>query len=166
MSKLHPLAPDYHWVAKENLHVTLNFLGDVDESQVPSVCRLIQDSIAGLEPFELAFRGLGCFPKLDKPRVVWIGVDAGYDELVEVNRVLGDALETMRFPKDRHDYRPHLTLGRIRRGGRFSHEISNAVERGSDQLFGATFVDQIVIYSSYLDRSGPTYTPMSRIKLG
>lgn len=156
---------DYNWLEKENLHITLNFLGDVDESQIPAVCKLVENSVADFGSFEVSVSGLGCFPKPEKPRVAWLGIVEGREELIDLNSRLADALETMRFPKDRHDYQPHLTLGRIRRGGRYSEALTQAVENGNDAFAGKMIVDQVVVYSSFLDRAGPTYTPMSKIQI-
>lgn len=156
---------DFNWVEKDHLHITLNFLGDVEEMSVPKVCRLVEEAISDFGSFELSISGLGCFPKPEKPRVMWMGVDAGGDELVELNERLAVTLETMRFPRDRHDYRPHLTLGRIRRGGRWSPALTEAVAQGAEQIGGTMIVDKVVVYSSYLDRRGPTYTAMSTIDL-
>ena len=156
---------DFNWLEKENLHITLNFLGDVEEAEVPAVCSLVSETVSDFDSFELAVRGLGCFPKPEKPRVMWMGIEFGGEELIALNGKLSEALETMRFPRDRHDYRPHLTLGRIRRGGRWSPALTAAVEKGGNVPGGSMMVDQVTVYSSFLDRSGPTYTAMSRIDL-
>ena len=156
---------DFNWVEKDNLHITLNFLGDVDESEVPALCRLVNDTVSDFGSFELSVKGLGCFPKPEKPRVMWLGIETGDKELAELNNRLSTALETMRFPRERNDYRPHLTLGRIRRGGRWNPALTRAVEYGKDLIGGAMIVDEVVVYSSFLDRNGPTYTAMSRIKI-
>lgn len=156
---------DYNWVEKENLHITLNFLGDVDDTQVPDVCKRIKDAVTDFGSFDVSIRGLGCFPNLQKPRVAWIGVEEGSEELIELNHRIGTELEKLRFPRERNDYRPHLTLGRLRRGGRFSPVLADAIEAGGQQMTGSMLVDKVVVYSSFLDRAGPTYTPMSRIDL-
>ena len=156
---------DFNWVEKDNLHVTLNFLGDVEETEVPGVCRLVSDTVAEFGSFELSVKGLGCFPKPEKPRVMWMGIESGGEELTSLNERLSTALETMRFPRERNDYRPHLTLGRIRRGGRWNPSLTLAVEKGQDLVGGTMVVNEVVVYSSYLDRTGPTYTAMSRIEI-
>ena len=163
--KFSALSQDYNWVTRENMHVTLNFLGDVDESEIPSVCRLIARTVEEFGSFELSVKGLGCFPKPDKPRIIWMGIEEGAQELTELQSQLAAALETMRFPRDRNDFRPHLTLGRLQRGARWNESIVAEVAQGQHLLGGSTIVDQVTIYSSYLDRGGPTYTPMSRIDL-
>lgn len=164
-TRLQSLATDYNWVEKDHLHITLNFLGDVEEAEVPSVCRLVQNTVAEFGTFELSVNGLGCFPNNDKPRVVWLGIDEGEQELLALNGRLADALEGLRFPRENKDYLPHLTLGRLRRGGRLSPPISEFVGQQSQLRAGKMIVDHVVVYSSFLDRSGPTYTPMSKVDL-
>ena len=165
IAKFSALTNDYNWVVRENMHVTLNFLGDVDESEIPSVCRLISNTSNEFGSFEMSVKGTGCFPRPDKPRIIWLGIDQGAEELIELQRRLADALETMRFPRDRNDFRPHLTLGRLQRGARLSDRVIDAVSQGVHVTAGSTIVDQVVVYSSFLDREGPTYTAMSRIDL-
>ena len=165
IKNLQGMSKDYNWNEKENLHITLNFLGDVNETEVPTVCRLVEQTVTDFGTFELSIQGLGCFPNNDKPRVVWLGVDEGKEAMLELNDRLATALETMRFPRENKDYRPHLTLGRLRRGKRWSDEITEYANRQSNLYAGRTIVDHVVVYSSFLDRTGPTYTPMANIAL-
>src|SRR5438552_8300487 len=77
------------WVEPENIHVTLLFLGEVDNREVPAVCRVVADETAGHAPFEMTVEKLGCFPNPRRPRVLWIGVGEGAAELI----TLHDGLE-------------------------------------------------------------------------
>ena len=108
--------------------------------------------------------GVGAFPATDKPRVIWIGVDEGKEELVELNRRITKAMLDLRIPKDKHQFNPHLTLARQKKGGRWNEELIQQLAELAEHDVGSTLVREIVVYSSYLDRFGPTYTPMSRIK--
>ena len=71
-----------------------------------------------------------------------------------------------RFPKDRQDFHPHVTLGRLKRGGRWNQALTDLIADHSKHHAGMCSVDEVVVNSSYLDKSGPTYTPMMRVKLG
>jgi len=165
ITRLSGQATDYNWVEKDNLHITLNFLGDVEEAEVPKVCRVVEETVTEFGSFDMSVQGLGCFPNLEKPRVVWLGVDQGQQELQALNDRLAGALEELRFPREIKDYHPHLTLGRIRRGGRWSPGISEFVEQQSHLRAGNMIVDKVGVYSSFMDRSGPTYTPMAKVNL-
>src|SRR5262245_32157842 len=103
------------WVEPDNIHVTLLFLGEVDEREVHELCRAVCETCSGFEPFALSVEGLGCFPNARRPRVVWVGVGAGAARLV----ALHDALETPLlelgcYRREERRYTPHVTLGRVK----------------------------------------------------
>ena len=156
---------DYKWVAEENIHITLNFVGDVLETEVADLCRDVQRSLQGVSPFMISLGGLGAFPDPDHPRVVWLGVKDGVEELTEIHGRLEGVLKQWGFPKDRFDFRPHITLGRLRRGGRWNQSLADFIERHVDHDGGMCEVNEVVVNSSYLEKSGPTYTAMSRVAL-
>ena len=165
ITRLGKCTRDYKWVEPENMHLTLNFLGEVDERTTPEVCQAVEEIAADMEPFVISFSGVGAFPSVDQPRVIWVGADEGKDELVELNRLITKVMLDLRIPKDRHQFNPHMTLGRQKRGGRWNDQLIAELHDMSEQNCGATPVQEIVVFSSYLDRFGPTYTPMSRIRL-
>ena len=165
ISRLEASGAPYNWLNSEHLHVTLNFLGDVPEYDIPEVCKRVRKAVESVPGFSLEIAGLGCFPKPDRPRIIWMGVEDGTDALVALNESLTEELLQMGFPRDRHDYHPHLTLGRLRRGGNWNQALVDGLNKHADYPAGGCYVDQVVVYSSYLDRTGPTYTPMSRIPL-
>ncbi len=165
MSQLEASGAGYRWGQPENLHVTLNFLGDVLENETPQVCRLVAQACQGISPFSIEIGQLTCVPSEEKPRTIWLGVTEGGDELTELNDRIASQLEVMRFPRERLDYQPHLTLGRLQRGGHWNRALLDLCEQNRDVVAGGCQVEQVVVYSSFLDRTGPTYTPMSRIKL-
>lgn len=157
---------DYKWVQRGNLHITLNFLGDVDEREVPEVCKLVKSAVEGFSGFDLTVEGLGSFPNTEKPKTVWLGIKDESDQLTELNQQIGEALLALRFPMDqRKDYHPHLTLGRLRRGGRWNQSFIDALKKNAEFHAGACQINDVVVYSSYLDRIGPTYTALSTIPL-
>ncbi len=156
---------DYKWVDRENLHITLNFLGEVDEKEVPEVCRCVQSAVVDFPSFEITLSGLGSFPSANKPKVVWVGSEMGQEHLSELNDRIAAKLEAMRFPRDRNAFHAHLTLGRLRRGGRWNQSFTDSLKKFADFDGGQCIIDQVVVYSSFLDRLGPTYTPMATIKL-
>src|SRR5687767_7627551 len=82
-------AEDVKWVEAENLHVTLLFLGEVDERDLPAVCQVVGAACAEISPFTMSIEGVGCFPNLRRPRTLWVGVGRGTQDLV----ALHDALE-------------------------------------------------------------------------
>jgi len=145
--RLEATCDGYRWVDPENLHVTLNFVGDVVDIEVPELCKLIKDSIEPFEPFEMSLHGVSGFVDADQPRVVWIGVDEGAEQLKSLFETLADVLHHWGVNKERNEYVPHMTLGRLARGGRWNDELLALIHKLRHQ------------------RSGPTYTPMATLKL-
>lgn len=168
IKQLSPMAGDYRWEQPENMHLTLNFLGDIQESEVPEVCRWVKKAVAGVSEFAIDFCGLGAFPRPDRPRVLWLGVTEGREKLLALQEALTQTLEKeMGFPRDRNDYCPHLTLGRANRSSAWSPELVSRLQGESESKLetATSFVDEVIVFSSHLGRGGPTYTPMATVEL-
>lgn len=155
----------YRWVEPENLHLTLNFVGDVVDVEVPELCKLVKNAIEGHESFDLSLKGVSGFPNPREPRVLWIGVDEGKQAVTSIYQTLAEVLHHWGVNKDRNEFVPHVTLGRLSRGGRWNEDLVNLVHKLRNHDGGFCHVNEVIVYSSFLDRSGPTYTPMARIKL-
>lgn len=155
------------WVPTDNLHLTLKFLGDVVDREVPQVCRAIRSVCSTTEPFEVELAGTGGFPSIDRPRVLWAGIVAGGEPLIDLVARLEIELAKLGFKPEPRDYRPHLTLGRVRGSSRgASSEAIDRLSRYSQRRLGSLPVDQVRLYASYLDKAGPTYHVMDTIPLG
>lgn len=155
------------WVPEDHLHLTLKFLGDVVDREVPQVCEKIRAACRGVEPFELEFSGTGGFPHEDRPRVIWAGITAGGEPLVELVTSLEKNLAELGFKPEPRDYRPHLTLGRLRSGSRqASADVVQRLQRHRDRQLGVMPVEQVRLVASYLDKTGPSYHVMDTIDLG
>ncbi|MFM7074064.1 MAG: RNA 2',3'-cyclic phosphodiesterase [Planctomycetota bacterium] len=149
------------WVKPENLHLTLKFLGDVPDSDVPKVCQVVADAVRGFDPFEIVFRGCGAFPNTAAPRTIWIGVDQGSDELKAIHQAIDQALKTeLRFPRETRRFQAHLTLGRVRESGHRAAELGALIDEMADFDGDLTIVDEIVTFASFLEKSGPVHNPM------
>jgi 2'-5' RNA ligase len=155
------------WVPIDNLHLTLKFLGDVDNTQIPKICDLVREICVGYERFELEFAGTGGFPKLEKPRVLFVGVNDPTGSLVRIVGELEDELSDLGFKPEPRDYTPHLTIGRTRRSGRRAGEQTIARLKSQQScLMGEMTVDKIHLMASFLDKGGPTYQVMDTISVG
>lgn len=155
----------YNWVAPDNVHVTLNFVGDLDEKEVPDLCREVKKEAEKHAPFLLTVEGMGAFPEAVRPRTIWLGVSEGADALRALHRDLAIVIQGFGFNKERNEYCPHLTLGRVRRNGRWNQVLTDAIDRMNDHEAGSCSVDEISVFSSHRDRFGPTYSVMSTIEL-
>jgi 2'-5' RNA ligase len=165
--RLRVAAAQVNWVRTQQMHLTLKFLGDVPDVDTPDICRVTADVAAQFEPFEITFRGVGAFPTAEHPRTIWIGIEDGRDELVALHAALEAALHReLGFPKEARRFQPHLTIGRVK------HEPPEA--RGEltqlltqYQHFDAdlTAIDELVVFASFLNRTGPTHEALGRGEL-
>lgn len=155
------------WVPEDNLHLTLKFLGEVIDRDVPAVCLAIRNVCQHIDPFVLEFAGAGGFPTSDRPRVIWAGIVNGSEPLVALVSALETELAKLGFKPEPRDYRPHLTLGRVKSSSRAAgDEVIERVQRYADRKLGAMAADQVKLIASFLDREGPTYNVMDTIWLG
>lgn len=165
IERLRPLGSNVKWVEPENLHWTLQFLGDLKDEELAEVCRRVQKIVATIVPFSLTGAGVGAFPKLDRPKVLWLGAAEGADRFAELQGTIESNLEGLGFRGENRQYVPHLTLGRVGPGPN-NEALVQGVTRLSDFGGGHMFVDEVVIYASEPQRSGPKYTPLAHLKLG
>ena len=140
------------------LHLTLRFLGEVDGGTVQRVGEAVRG--IGFPGFQVAFQGVGCFPGLRRPRTVWAGVSQGSEELVEVYRKVEGALEGLGFRPEGRGFHPHLTLCRVKGGGRRGELVSALLEL-ADHWFGVERVEAVKLFSSRLTPRGPIYTELA-----
>ena len=150
------------WVKPENLHLTLRFLGDLGDSGVRRVCDSVAASAAPL-PAPLARLGaLGAFPNLARPRVFWVGLAEGAEEVTAVARVVSEALNRQGFGPPDKPVRPHLTLARVR-------ETARGLDRLRDSALPppppAVRLDRICVMKSELHPAGARYTALQEIHL-
>ncbi len=153
------------WTAPENMHVTLQFLGDTDDTLIPDVCRRVAQAAAPFEPFEMAFSQAGAFPAPDRPRTVWLGVDAGAEKLVRLQFAIQESLVELRFPREHRTFKPHLTLGRVRDGSPRSQRLAELLAQYRDYKASESDVSEVVIVGSFRDKSGPMYQIIGRAPL-
>ncbi len=156
---------DVKWVEVENLHVSLFFLGEVGEREIVPLCRVVSDCTAGRPAFSLSVETVGCFPNPRRPRVVWVGVGEGHDELVGLHDALeAPLLELGCYRREERKYTPHITLGRVR-SERSGDQLADALKKHANWQGGVTDVREVHVLSSQLTSQGPVYTVLSRAKL-
>ena len=147
------------WVHSTQLHLTLHFLGDaVDDANLHRICVAMDEAAATVPAFRIAFGGVGVFPDLRRPRVVWLGVRTGAAELGRLHDALAARLEPLGFPPEARGFRPHLTLARFR-GGRGSAAtsaaaIATAIDACADVDAGETAIERVCLYESRLAPTG------------
>lgn len=159
-------AENVNWVEEANLHVTLLFLGEVEDRDLPGVCRAVSEVAGRFGPFALAAAGVRCFGDPRRPRTIWAGVGEGAAELAELHDALEARLQQLGcYRREERGYTPHITLGRAR-GDRPNEALAQALADHAGWSGGECAVGRVVVMSSELTRRGPVYAVMSKGKLG
>ena len=161
-----PASCDVKWVLPENLHWTLQFLGDVDDTELFDICRHVAEVATEHEPFALVAHGVGAFPSADRPRTLWLGAGEGGLELTQLQADVETSLNSLGFRGERRPFVPHLTLGRVGRGVRGGGQLSQQLTELANFEGGITSVDEITVFASDLRREGPSYSVIARAPLG
>jgi 2'-5' RNA ligase len=154
------------WVEPANLHVTLMFLGEVEDRALVDVCRVVTECAQQVAAFPMSVETVGCFPNLRRPRVLWVGVGEGTQELCALYDSLEPPLLALGcYRREERQYTPHITLGRVK-SDRPSDRLTAALTKQAGWQGGQTQVREVLVMSSELTPQGPIYSVLSRAKLG
>lgn len=166
IDRLRSAADNVKWVEPENLHWTLQFLGDLTDQEIADVCGRTTLAAAAHEGFAVAARGVGAFPQVERPRTLWLGAEQGGDAFCKLQARVEQSLADLGFRGERRRFVPHLTLGRVGRGSHGGPVLAERIARLADYDGGSMAVDEVTVFASQLERSGPTYHPLARAPLG
>jgi 2'-5' RNA ligase len=161
---LRQAAGDVKWVAPENLHWTMQFLGDVEAVEIPAVCSAVSQAVAQLDSFELEARGAGAFPAPDRPRTLWLGAGSGAQSMVALQAAIQRKLDRLGYRGESRRFVPHITLGRAARKLP-PRSLVRELASLADFEGGTMLVDEVTVFSSKLGPEGPTYDVLARAPL-
>lgn len=147
------------WVEFENLHITLKFLGEIEEKKLNKILPVLSTISSRTKSFHLCLENLGCFPGIRNPRVLWVGVSKGGDELIKLATDLEDELYKIGFKKEERKFHPHLTIGRIKTPCNIDDIINQPIKT---DIFD---VKEFILFKSTLLPSGPVYERLNRFPL-
>ena len=150
------------WIPSQRMHLTIRFIGEVDEMRAAAIGTAFEPPI-DVAAFELTLAGAGTFPKSGAPRVVWVGVTRGVEELLAAERQISARLIRVGVPGEERSYSPHLTLARVREPAGL--RSARLLEGLTETTIGTVWVDAITLFQSKLSPKGPTYLPLLRIPL-
>lgn len=148
------------WVKHENLHITLLFLGDIDNEFLRNSIKTLADIALKEKSFEMSLKKLGAFPNTHSPRVIWIGAETGKTELVSLQEKIETAFTGIGYKPEPKKFHSHLTIGRVR------ERISIA-----DKIFATEYeslvfkIESLVLYKSTLTPLGPIYEKIKEFSL-
>jgi 2'-5' RNA ligase len=163
--RLKEVEADVKWVAPENVHVTMKFLGNMPAADAGSLARSLASELEGTEAFDVAVEGTGTFPPGRKaPRVIWIGLGDGADRLAHTASRVEEVCFRAGFEREKRPFRAHLTIGRVRRGSPGLARLAEAV-RETEYSPLKLRVDEVNLMRSELSPRGPSYTVLESIAL-
>jgi 2'-5' RNA ligase len=136
---------DVRWVNSEKIHLTLKFFGNIEELRIDPIFKTIEEVIRNTPPFSLKVRGVGAFPHLKNPRVIWMGLVDGRETLISFQKQIDTLLKDI---------------------GRGKEELVGRMEKFKEEEFGTFQVERVVLFKSDLKPTGPIYTPLKEMKLG
>ncbi len=152
------------WVKPRNLHLTLKFLGDIPEADAPKIGSAIHHVADDESPLEMTLQGMGAFPSIKRPRVLWIGFGGQVEGLKGLHGKLEDQLEQLGYDRDKRGFKAHLTIARIK--GRMAPNILlQAIQEVGDFPPLPFALRHLVLYKSDLRPQGSKYTPLASAEL-
>lgn len=170
VERLRPLSRAVAWVPRDNLHLTLRFLGEQSEERLADALVALESVAEGGEPFTLGLHGLGAFPGLERPRILWVGVAEGALAARELQARLESGLTERGFPPEARPWHPHLTVGRVFDERRWRREatpaLRQAVAQAGNRPVARLSITAISLMKSDLGPGGSRYTALASRPLG
>lgn len=162
VAALMPRTRGIRWVPPGNLHLTLKFLGDVEEARIPDLSRAIGLATAGVPPFTVRTGRLGAFPRMVNPRVLWVALEGDLASLLRLQRRVEEELVKLGLPAEDRSFSPHLTVGRATRD---THARIEGPLEGADHPWEMR-VDRVHLMRSILNPGGAVYSSLFQAELG
>lgn len=162
-SKVNIKKSDVKWVRPEAIHLTLKFLGEINDQQVVDVCNITMDVASRHKSFELGVESVGYFGGRSA-RVLWVGAGQNYENLLQLQNDLDEQLALAGWPKETRKFSGHLTLCRVR-NSKAGVKLAQATEGYKDFKLGTISADSISVYQSQLTPTGPIYTVLGNYGL-
>lgn len=155
---------DAKWVPEENFHITLKFLGNVTAERVTAVSEVVRSIAERTEAFDLVLSGVGAFPRLSRPSVVWVGISDGSDRIASLAEKIDFELGRLGFECENRPFSGHVTVARVRTPKNLER-LKGMIENLQGQHVGAFGVESVAIMKSELRRTGPIYTAINEYGL-
>ena len=155
---------DVSWVKPENIHLTLKFLGEISEKKVERVKEVLTKAVAIAASFEIQLEGLGVFPGMKSPRVIWVGAKETPAALAELQKAVDEGLSQIGFPKEGRKFSPHFTLGRVR-SPRNIEALRQALTEIKTPGLEAVKIESLELMRSQLSPKGSTYSVLQKFIL-
>ncbi|RTZ60105.1 MAG: RNA 2',3'-cyclic phosphodiesterase [Gammaproteobacteria bacterium] len=147
------------WTQPQNLHITLQFIGEVDRQTLFELVKTTQEVASNFRPFKITYKGLGVFPHLRRPRILWVGVDIGSAPLKRLAKAVEVANRRVKnIRPDTKPFHPHVTICRMKRVD--DRKLRYFLRKYQNFVFGEEVVNKIAVIKSTLTPEGPIYAPI------
>lgn len=161
-SKLQDAQVQVKWDTAEQFHITLKFLGDVETTTIEPLAQALQRSLEQFHQFEVTYQGVGAFPEIVHPKIVWIGIQSN-PILSSMQQAVEHVCFELGFPKETRAFHPHVTLGRVK-GTKNLHRLTDAIKTSTfDPL--QVHCQEILLMKSDLHPDGAVYTKLKSFPL-
>lgn len=152
------------WVKKESIHLTLKFLGEIEEKRLKEISNRLKEISSRMSPFKIRIEGAGWFPEgSSKPRVLWVGVKYPKD-LKNLWEEIEKEMERIGFKPEGREFSPHITIGRVKERGGIG-DVMEILKKYTSNFFGEMEVRRIVLFQSILKPDGAEYKPLESFPL-
>ena len=154
------------WVKPENIHLTLNFLGNTHISELKDISCAMEGVASDFTPFLLSAKGVGVFPDLRRPKVIWIGLFQETDSLALLQKQISIRLDNIGINTKKQRFKGHVTIGRVKGKGQMDKTLLDEILNTHQQFCSKTFlVDRIYLLQSELKPTGPVYSKLMSFQL-
>lgn len=157
ISNLKKSDTDLKWITEDQMHITLKFLGNVDKNAIQGISEEISNISSTFNSFRINFYKIGAFPDLKHPNVLWLGIDKGASDLKMLNKKIENALGKLGFKVENREFKPHLTLARIKSLKNISN-LTKLVEEMDFNSWDDLEINKLALYQSSLTPKGAIHT--------
>ena len=162
--KLKAAGADVSWTRPEGMHLTLKFFGEIEDKRIPKIEKALDAVVNGIPTFTLSVSGMGTFPDMRRPRVIWIGLKEDGGNLLRLQKGVEEELKKTGFPSEDRRFTPHITLGRIR-SNKNTDKLLRLIEEEKVEELGSFDVSEVHLIKSELKPAGAEYTELYSIIL-
>ena len=155
---------DLKLVNTDNIHLTLHFLGDIEIPKIDLLKKNIAPIVKELSNFIIKPHGIGAFPNIKSPRIIWVGIEGGTTELMTIQERIGSELNRLGLEPEKRKFHPHLTLARVK-SEKNKHILAKALKEFPPLQFDEIPVCEIALFKSTLSLQGPIYEVLKKWKL-
>ncbi len=152
---------DIKWVKEENIHLTVVFMGNINEKNLISIEEVVKESCDKYAPFTIRAKGIGIFSSIRKPRVLWIGIEGDIERMGNFRNRLQKKLKSFGIKEETRKFSPHLTLGRFKKGFNKTDKLIKLMPKFQEIVSSSVILKELTLFKSDLKPEGAIYTKLN-----